>query len=145
MWKMKMTATTGFSTEDFAGGVQVICYPSFRLSSALTTSVPCLKTCKFWSWLSFGVDLAPFSFYSLSANFSSACPLVSPLTLWVLFGEIQQPADKKHQIPLLDKDKDTLFCDWASLLIYTDDLYTSWTSTVSKLFRAKEASLHPHI
>lgn len=61
-WKMKMTDRTAFSTEDFAGGVWIICCPSFRLSPALSTSVPFLKTCKFSFCLSFGVDLAPFLF-----------------------------------------------------------------------------------
>lgn len=108
-WKMKMTARIGFSTEDFAGGVWVICCPSFRLSPALSTSVPFLKTCKFSSWLSFGVDLAPFLFYSLSANFSSACPPVAgPVgqnmvlglarTLWVLVREIKAAASRQKSI-----------------------------------------------
>lgn len=136
---MRMTARTGFLTEDFAGRVLVICFPSFRVSPVLPTSVPFLKTCKFGSWLRFGVSLTPLFSYSLSANFTSACPPVAgqvghstvlglARTLWALFREIKAAASRqKASDPTrFDKDKDTLFCGWASLLIYTHREQAQW-------------------
>lgn len=116
--------------EDFAEGVWAICYPSFRLSPSLPTSVPFLKICKFWSWLSSGVDLKPFFFlFSFWRLHLCLC-----LCRWA--GRAQHSESCSWHIPaasrqktsvatLRIKNKDTLFCTWASLQIYADS-YSSW-------------------
>lgn len=132
-----MTDRTGFST-DFAGGLRVICYPSFRLSPALSTSVPFLKTCKFWSWLEpwcwFGTVLFLFSFCKLHLCLSpcgwsgraqrSPGPGTNPVS------PLQGNQSGSHQTKSIrshsPKDKGMLFCDRASLLIHTYHEQAQW-------------------
>lgn len=152
---MKMTAGTGFLTEDFAEGlwviyIQALDFPQLYLLLCLSSKLE-----------NFGLDwgLVLIWHHSLFIPFLQTSPLpvlagqvrhnvVLDLTctLWVLSREIKAAVSrqKASDPTLLDKDKNTLFCDWDSLLIYTD-LFSSWTSTVSKTFRAMEASLHPCI
>lgn len=147
-----MTARTGFLTEDFAGRVLVICFPSFRVSPVLPASVPFLKTCKFGSWLSFGVSLAPllFSFCRLHLCLSTSCwsgraqhspgPGTHPVS--PLQGNqscSQQTKSVRSHTPWQRQGHTVL---WLSFIT---DLYSSWTSTVSKAFSIKEASLQPCI